>query len=230
LKLGIILTTGNRSKAYLQKIIKKGIKLDQIFFMNNNNQEKQFSKEAIIQSKKNGFDISKSVENTLLDHKLEFVEFSFNDINNSELIDAVKKSTMDYFVFAGGGILKQEILSSKSKFIHFHPGIVPEYKGSTCFYYSLINENNCGVTAFVMNEGIDTGDIIYQKKFQKPDHIFIDDVFDSHIRSETLIDVLENKLLLPNKFKKQDSETGNTYFIIHPVLKHIAILNCIKDI
>ena len=25
---------------------------------------------------------------------------------------------------AGGGILKQEILSSKSKFIHFHPGIV----------------------------------------------------------------------------------------------------------
>ena len=228
MKLGIILTPGNRSKAYLQKIVKKKIKLDQIFFMNDNF-DKQFSLEAINQSKKNGFDISKSVKNILLEEKLKFVEFSFNDINHPELVNAVKNSKINYFIFAGGGILKQEILSFRAKFIHFHPGIVPKYKGSTCFYYSRINENNCGVTAFVMNEGIDTGDIIHQSIFQKPNHIFIDDVYDPHIRSETMIDVLEKKILLGAKFKKQTSKTENTFFIIHPILKHLAILSCIDD-
>lgn len=228
MKLGIILTPGNRSKAYLQKIIRKKIKLEQIFFMNDNF-NKEFSLEAINQSKKNGFDISKSVKNILIEKKLKFVEFPFNDINHPELINAVKNSKIDYFIFAGGGILKQQILSSKAKFVHFHPGIVPEYKGSTCFYYSIINENNCGVTAFVMNEGIDTGDIIHQRIFQKPNHIFIDDVYDPHIRSETMIDILEKKILVDKKFKKQNTKTENTFFIIHPVLKHLAILSCIKD-
>ena len=97
MKLGIILTPGNRSKAYLQKIVKKKIKLDQIFFMNDNF-DKQFSLEAINQSKKNGFDISKSVKNILLEEKLKFVEFSFNDINHPELVNAVKNSKINYFI------------------------------------------------------------------------------------------------------------------------------------
>ena len=80
-----------------------------------------------------------------------------------------------------------------------------------------------------MNEGIDTGDIIHQSIFQKPNHIFIDDVYDPHIRSETMIDVLEKKILLGAKFKKQTSKTENTFFIIHPILKHLAILSCIDD-
>ena len=35
--------------------------------------------------------------------------------------------------------------------------------------------------------------------------------------------------LLKDINKVQNPDHGNTYFIIHPVLKHIAILDCIKD-
>ena len=77
-----------------------------------------------------------------------------------------------------------------------------------------------------MDEGIDTGPVIYQKKFKKPDHKFIDEIYDADIRSETLIDILQN-CLLEKSFEKSDKQ-GNTYFIIHPVLKHIAILSCLE--
>ena len=78
------------------------------------------------------------------------------------------------------------------------------------------------------HEKLDTGDIIFQKNFPKPENEFIDDVYDSHIRSETLLEVIKNNLIGNNILKKQNYSEGENYFIIHPVLKHIAILSCIK--
>ena len=39
--------------------------------------------------------------------------------------------------------------------------------------------------------------------------------------------MLENNLLDDCNFKKQDKSEGDMYFIIHPVLKHLAILKCL---
>ena len=80
-----------------------------------------------------------------------------------------------------------------------------------------------------MDKTLDTGDVVFQKDFPKPDNIYVDDIFDAHIRSETLIEVLKNQILENGKFTKQNPEEGETYFIIHPVLKHIAILSCVKN-
>ena len=227
-KIGIILTPDVRSKAYLSKLVDNKIKLNQIIFMNDNREEKKFSNKEIIQAKLYGIKIDKSVKTILDENNIRFKEFSFVDINNSQLTNFIKQSNVDFFIFTGGGILKTEILSSGPQFIHFHPGIVPFYRGSTCFYYSIINDDKCGVTAYVMNEKLDAGKIIHQKTFPKPSHIFIDDVFDAHIRSDTMTDVLKNNLLVKENFSKQDPNVGETYFVIHPVLKHVAILSCVK--
>ena len=227
-RIGIILTPDVRSKAYLSKLMDNKIKLDQIIFMNDNREEKKFSNKEIIQAKLYGIKIDKSVKTILDENNIRFKEFSFVDINNSQLTNFIKQSNVDFFIFTGGGILKTEILSSGPRFIHFHPGIVPFYRGSTCFYYSIINDDKCGVTAYVMNEKLDAGKIIHQKTFPKPSHIFIDDVFDAHIRSDTMTDVLKNNLLVKENFSKQDPNVGETYFVIHPVLKHVAILSCVK--
>jgi methionyl-tRNA formyltransferase len=227
-KVGIILTPDTRSKAYLQKIINNKINLDKIIFLDDKRPEKEINDNISIESKKCGFDITQSVNDTLLQNNIKAVKFNFVDINHLKLIEFIKNSKIDFFIFTGGGILKKEILNCKSKFIHFHPGIVPEYRGSTCFYYSILNENNCGVTCFIMDENLDTGDIIYQKIFEKPSHEYIDNVYDAHIRSESMLELFKKKLLESKNFKKQNKK-GNTYFIIHPVLKHIAILSCILD-
>ena len=225
MRLGIILTPDNRSKAYIQKLVENNITLSSILFMNDNRTEKPYSEDVINISKKNGFDISKSIKDTLIEHNLEFKEFSFVDINNPDLIKHVKNNEEGFLIFTGGGILKKEILNSGVKFIHFHPGIVPNYRGSTCFYYSILNEGNSGVTAYIMDEKLDTGDIVYQKKFNKPNHIFVDDVYDPFIRSETLVELIKKDILKKNNFKKNNPLEGETFFIIHPVLKHISILS-----
>ena len=52
MRIGIILTADERSKAYLQKIIKNKILINEIIFMNQKNVEKKFSEECIEESKK----------------------------------------------------------------------------------------------------------------------------------------------------------------------------------
>ena len=227
MKVGIILTNDERSRAYLQKLQQQKILLDSYVLMNNAI-EIEFSKEVISTSKKFGFDISESTKNTLLKNNILFNEFNFLDINHPKLINFLKEENCDYFIFTGGGILKKDILNLPIKFIHMHPGIVPHYRGSTCFYYSILNEQSAGVTAFIMDKNLDTGNVIYQKKFEKPNHQFIDEVYDPFIRSETLMDILQRQILKESNFSQQDPKNGETYFIIHPVLKHIAILNCIN--
>ena len=228
MKLGINLTPDERSKAYLQKILKNNIILENIIFMNDKRIEKKYADTVIELSKINGFDISQSVNETLLENHLTFKEFPFVDINNSELIKYIKSISVDYIIFSGGGILKHDILTSGTKFIHLHPGIVPHYRGSTCFYYSILNENYAGVTAFIMDMQLDTGDILYQKKFSKPTHQHLDDIFDPYIRSETLIELLKSRKSSFTNVITQNPLSGETYYIIHPTLKHIAILNCLN--
>jgi len=226
MNLGIILTPDTRSKAYIQKLISNSIKLNEIIFMNDGRVEQNYVKDVISESRKSGFDISKSVKQTLLENNCKFKEFNFIDINNLSLVEYISNTKIDFLIFTGGGILRESILNSGPKFVHFHPGIVPHYKGSTCFYYSIIRDNNVGVTSFIMNNGIDTGDIVYQRVFPKPNHVYVDDIFDPFVRSETLIYVIKNQLLEKGKFKQQNPNEGETYYIIHPVMKHIAILSC----
>jgi len=228
LKLGIILTPNSRSQAYIQKILRNNLKIDEIIFLNDNQHFSGFKKEEIVKSKEYGFDLSKSVSSSLIENKLHFTEFDFVDINNPKLIDYISKSECDFFIFSGGGILKDEILNTNKRFIHFHPGLVPNYRGSTCFYYSIINEKKCGVTAFFMDKNLDTGKIIIQKTFDSPNHEFVDNVYDPYIRSETMVEVLQKNYLKSKNHQEQSSE-GETYYIIHPVLKHISILSCLSD-
>ena len=162
MKLGIILTPDVRSKAYLQKCIKNNLQFETVIFMNDRRIEKEFDQDVIELSKEFNFDITESVCNTLKQYSIDYIEFPFVDINDQRLIDYLKNLKIDYIVFTGGGILREEILSLEMKFIHLHPGIVPDYRGSTCFYYSILNESYAGVTSFIMDKTLDTGNIIFQ--------------------------------------------------------------------
>ena len=164
MKVGIILTPDNRSKAYLQKIIRNKIVIDEIILLDDGRKITCTTEEEEC-AKIFEFNLSKSVKEILDDHKLKYKQFSFVDINNVELIKYLKTLYLDFCIFSGGGILKKEILELSTKFVHFHPGIVPNYRGSTCFYYSILNDDECGVTAFIMKEGLDVGDVICKKSF-----------------------------------------------------------------
>ena len=86
--------------------------------------------------------------------------------------------------------------------------------------------NTNGVN-MILNDKIDTGPIVMRKRYKiPPSNIDMDYIWDSAIRADLLVEVMryyvENGVL--PKLKVQSHEEGRSYYRIHPVLKHLAIM------
>ena len=110
----------------------------------------------------------------------------------------------------------------KMNLIHFHPGDLPSYKGSTTVFYSLILEKKITVTCFKMTGTIDEGEILYKKNFKKSLKLNqINSSFDHKIRAETMIEFLKKG---KKKYKVENiSKIFSVYYIAHPIIRGIAI-------
>lgn len=140
---------------------------------------------------------------------------------------AARPETLMIYSGPGGAILRKKVFATGKKFLHTHSGILPQFRGSTTVYYSLLAEGNCGATAFFLDEQIDTGPVIRRKRYPAPkDRSTIDLFYDPFIRADLLVEVLgEYAETGRMPLEPQDKSVGETYFIIHPVLKHLAILS-----
>lgn len=60
-------------------------------------------------------------------------------------------------------ILSKEVLNLVGTAINIHGSLLPKYRGRTPHVWSIINgEKNSGITCHLIDEGVDTGDIITQ--------------------------------------------------------------------
>ena len=78
-----------------------------------------------------------------------------------------------------------------------------------------------------MEPEIDTGAIVVRRKFPLPTaDIDVDHGYDGAIRASVLIEALEEWSLQGSfmRRERQSVSESETYYVIHPVLKHIAIL------
>ena len=80
-------------------------------------------------------------------------------------INSFNCSTSNYAICAGyKPIISKEELSHKT-FINIHYSLLPKYRGASPIQSSIINgDKETGVTTMYMNEGMDTGDMIFQEK------------------------------------------------------------------
>ena len=152
------------------------------------------------------------------------------DINDPQILKAIAGIAPKLVIYAGygGQILSPELLQQAPAFLHVHAGYLPAYRGSTTVYYSLLKENRCGVSAFLLRPDIDMGPIVARKHYPAPPaKLDIDYLYDSAIRADLLVSVLEHWHEHGGfeMISQQDTESGDTYYIIHPVLKHISILS-----
>ena len=88
-------------------------------------------------------------------------------IKRPEAVEELRQYEADVFVVAAfGQILSKEILEMpKYGSLNIHASLLPKYRGSSPIQWAVINgEEKTGITIMQMNEGIDTGDILYQKE------------------------------------------------------------------
>lgn len=151
------------------------------------------------------------------------------DINDSTVVDAIRQRAESVVIYSGFGgvLLRKEVLSTGKHFLHVHGGYLPDYKGSTTNYYSLIVENTLGASSIFLSQEIDCGPVLLRRKFPPPENRqSIDHIYDSGARAKVLVETLRDYLKCGGwKFTLQANTGGETYYIIHPVLKHIAILD-----
>lgn len=227
--IGFLAVHSNRSKIYLQMMCERNLAPSYTIIMHekeNRTFEEKFLTDK--RSKHKGYDLNESLETTLKKYNLSCETVSAKDPNDHKVVTAVAHSEPQIIVYSGPGgvILKNEILGTGKNLLHIHSGVVPQYRGSTTSYYSLINEGTCGASAFFMNNNIDDGPLIRTRTFPPPeDRTNIDVFYDSYIRATLLCDILnEFERTGQMETKPQSGENAETYFIIHPVLKHVAIL------
>lgn len=152
-----------------------------------------------------------------------------DDINVIELLKKLQPSLVIYSGF-GGQIVGDAALDT-APFLHAHSGWLPEYRGSTTLYYSLLRENRCAVSAILLENEIDTGVIVARKHFPAPSYgTDLDYLYDSAIRAHVIVHALKD-WKVGRRFSVQERQSpavGDTYYIIHPLLKHMAICSTMQ--
>jgi len=239
--IGMIIADTPRAKTYVQALVQNELAPNLVLIMKSASDDllpgqtstntvgsihvipDQFSTVGFV------FKPSEPIEDTLTHSRISFHYVPSVDINSDTVIGAIQESTETVFIYSGfgGAILRDKILSIGKKFLHVHGGYLPDYKGSTTNYYSLINENNCGATSIFMEEEIDSGPVLIRRKFPPPkNRREIDYIYDSVFRAQVLVETIQKFSRDGGwHFEVPNNCGGETYFVIHPVLKHIAILS-----
>jgi methionyl-tRNA formyltransferase len=243
--IGMIAGDTTRTKIYLAELIMSNIFPNKFIVLNNKSKTKILGQVDIPRDNKHSLlDIFNCEKNIIYDNIIKFelreiLDFIarpyifINDIDvNSELVlDELSLSSESIFIYSGygGKIVSADVLNRK-KILHVHGGYLPKFKGSTTNYYSILSENLMGATSFFLSEQLDSGLILHREKFLPPhDKFKIDHVTDSIFRAKVLIKTLEKHLRDKSwEFIEVEGELADIYYVIHPVLKHLAIFKKIK--
>jgi len=224
----------SRSKAYAQALLFADCPLSGaiLYGQQKSGPERNHSNPVPYTPQKNELfiqDLSISLEETLKEHQATVLETKVELVNSSVVEQALQTLSPDLIVYSGygGQIVGESILKMGIPVLHAHSGWLPHYRGSTTLYYAWLREDQLAVSALILSSGIDRGRILLRKTYNPPPSGMDPDyVYDTAIRADCLAEVLKGFKLkgsLPCGIEQEEQE-GMDYYIIHPLLKHLARL------
>ena len=147
-------------------------------------------------------------------------------------------------VVAYGKILPKEILYfPKYNSINIHASLLPAYRGAAPIQWSILNgEKVTGVTSMLMNEGLDTGDMLLSEKIEITENMNAGELHDAlstmgaEVKANSLKPVKQDdslsnyspmlsKALCPTDFTKSAQEVHNHIRGLSPWPVATATLN-----
>jgi methionyl-tRNA formyltransferase len=241
--IGMVAGDTSRTRAYLQALVRNEMLPNYVLVLEHATEKPlpgQLSKPSADRSNQQAvevgvdwseahFDSNQPIKFLLDQYCIPYQICASSDINDPSVIEAIRRRIETTFIYSGfgGTLLRRDVLSIGKQFLHVHGGYLPDYKGSTTNYYSLIVEDQFGASSLFLNEEIDCGPVLLRRKFPPPkNRRAIDHIYDAGARAKVLVETLQNYLKSGEwEFELSDNAGGETFYIIHPVLKHIAILD-----
>lgn len=98
-----------------------------------------------------------------------------NNLSDEQFLQQIKAMNPDYIFCLVAQILKKNVFETLgNKLINAHGSYLPQYRGAAQYFWYLINQDKqFGVTVHFMEAGLDTGNIIFQKKFDYDSHLSV---------------------------------------------------------
>jgi methionyl-tRNA formyltransferase len=150
-------------------------------------------------------------------------------VDDPAVVDRLRALRPRLVVYSGfgGQLVGADALETADTFLHAHSGWLPHERGSTTLYYSLLRDGDCSVSVLRLTAGIDAGPVLARRRYPAPaPGSDVDGAYDAAIRADLLIRVLEGYVStgrLPEPLPEEPS-TAPMHYVIHPVLKHVALL------
>ena len=131
----------------------------------------------------------------LLAKELGLPVFQPERIKRPEAVEELRKFEADIFVVAAfGQILSREILMMpRLGCVNIHASLLPKYRGASPIQSAVLNgDEYSGVTIMQMDEGIDTGDILFQKSIRLDENETGGSLFDrlAELGAELIVEAL----------------------------------------
>jgi hypothetical protein len=165
----------------------------------------------------------------LSDYSDEVESLLVDGLNDPKLLQFLSQEPASALLFTGGGLVPDELLSLQHlRFLHVHPGYLPDIRGADCALWSSLLTGQTSATCFYMSPGIDTGDIIYpcwlprlslplklsgieRQSIYRAVYGFID----PWVRSFVLREIIEKnaQFLQLSSFSQDESEGNNFHFM-----------------
>ncbi len=119
------------------------------------------------------------VKKQLIDKKIDIKIYQPENLREKNIESIIKKSSPDFIIVAAyGQILPKNILKI-SPCINLHASLLPKYRGASPIQSAILNEDEySGVTAMLMSEGLDTGDMLAYSIVATDKNVMLNELFD----------------------------------------------------
>jgi len=144
-----------------------------------------------------------------------------NRLRDEGAEEAIKDVNPDFIIVAAFGQILPKSILDIAPCINLHASLLPQYRGASPVQQSLLNgDEKSGVTSMLMEEGLDTGDMLEKVEFVIPEEMRLhalmqqltDDACDLTLSSIRNFEKImpqkqdENEVTLCKKIKKADGE------------------------
>lgn len=111
-----------------------------------------------------------SVKVLALEHDIEVLQP--NRLSNKGIEEAIKLVSPDFIIVAAFGQILPKSILDIAPCINLHASLLPKYRGASPVQQSLLNrDEKTGVTSMLMEEGLDTGDMLEKIEFIIPEEM-----------------------------------------------------------
>lgn len=160
------------------------------------------------------FDTKKNVQSILTRHGIPKIELT-KSINHKSSIQTIEMKNPDLLVsIQGNEIFKKPIITlAKKGCINLHTALLPKYRGLMPSFWALKNnEEYTGVSVFFVDEGIDSGPIIIQRRIEIKNQTLEELIIQTKkIGMEAIVDAI--KLISEDNISLiENNDSNKTYF------------------